>query len=99
MTILLCVSLEHVDKDVWDAVQRNLCEVMSNLIRTANIDDESLPYPSEPSTDLENSSNIPRWKESLVTGFSMVVYDGLSVPASDHPVTTLFGKVINSIGV
>lgn len=44
MSVMLCVSLEHVLSDVWKEVESKLVSAMSSLRRYSNVDDEIAPH-------------------------------------------------------
>ena len=94
MIVMLCVSLKAVAPEVWTQELARLTECIRGISRTAGIDcevDEELKneVPSTVSMECDGDSA----QAPLVTGLCYQVYDGLSVPSTDHEVISAFGEV------
>ena len=87
MMVMLCVSLKAVDTSVWTGEMEKFTTFIRSIQRTETIDceDISLCFDEESKNTDENNS--------LVTALCYQVYDGLSVPSSDHEVISIYGEV------
>lgn len=107
LTLMLVVSL-HGDRETGSDAEKNVFSTFdSELVRLTNMlqaltrdnctDDESSMYNMcNYSEDVPFDSHAPQDKlqetKPLVTGLCYQIFNGLSVPAADHPYTLVFGE-------
>lgn len=107
LVVMLCVNLRHVrgdaptplteDADIsefpeWLRELSLLSQHLASLKRPVGLDNEDVDV-----IQAMSAGNVVYTDEPLVTGFLIQVFEGLSVPHSDHPVIKVFGQVCNYI--
>eukprot|EP01041_Mallomonas_annulata_P001335 gene1335-2581_t len=97
--IMFCVSLREMkgSKEVqWMEELNRLKGILCNLRRHVSLYDEQSDFHSEDYEDaisVQSLNSLPNEEDRLVSGICLQVYDGLSVPHADHPVSLIFGKL------
>ena len=84
---MLCVNSKDIDQDAFAFDLKTLVELLQSLVELSDCD-ESAPFTFQSQSSQEQKEE---GKKKLVTGLCYQVYDGLSVPAADHPTIQVFG--------
>ena len=84
---MLCVNSKDIDQDAFAFDLKTLVVLLQSLVELS-VCDESAPFTFQSQSSQEQKEE---GKKKLVTGLCYQVYDGLSVPAADHPTIQVFG--------
>ena len=93
LVVMICVSLKEVDVEAWSSDLKELEDIFRSLWAPVEDIDESVPFVFTPQRAQQAYSSSLEGRKKMVSGFCFQVYNGVSVPNPDDPVTSVYGDM------